>query len=376
MRTYSVALMVGVMLFLALTGYSQSTYVSSERRALTAPELLDAPDEWIQRSLGWADEIFDRFPPSIVEHPVRRAALIRLDDILHIESAPRNALVQVFYHRRMEKAVSQIQQTRVDDGIRIWKLYNHGFFVRTPIVSFCFDIMPGTEADGFPVEMRLMEQIADQADALFISHRHGDHVDVRVVQLFIERNKPVIAPEGLWQLQELESSSNRQDDSQRATLQNETVSNLLFPERSAEVVHEIPVQNGAQILRVVAYPGHQGTITNNVHLVTTPDGYTVVQTGDQSGSEEPGGDFDWIAHIGYNHDVDVFLPNCWSTNIKRFIRGVNPKLVITGHENEMGHTVDHREDYTKTYNRLFGTRYPFIVMTWGESYHYHRDGTY
>ena len=104
----------------------------------------------------------------------------------------------------------------------------------------------------------------------------------------------------------------------------------------------------------------------------TPDGYSVMQTGDQSGSEAPGGDFDWIAQIGHNHQVDVFMPNCWSTNIKRFIRGVDPALVITGHENEMGHTVDHREDYTQTYTRLFGTRYPYIVMSWGEAYHYHR----
>jgi hypothetical protein len=39
----------------------------------------------------------------------------------------------------------------------------------------------------------------------------------------------------------------------------------------------------------------------------------------------------------------------------------------------MGHTVDHREDYTQTYNRLFEARYPAIVMACGESYHYRRD---
>jgi hypothetical protein len=49
-------------------------------------------------------------------------------------------------------------------------------------------------------------------------------------------------------------------------------------------------------------------------------------------------------------------------------RGVNPNLILTGHENEMAHTVDHREDYTQTYNHLFGSAYPFIVMSWGEGY--------
>jgi hypothetical protein len=52
---------------------------------------------------------------------------------------------------------------------------------------------------------------------------------------------------------------------------------------------------------------------------------------------------------------------------------VNPKLILTGHENEMGHTVDHREDYTQTYNHLFGVPYPFIVMAWGESFLYRKQ---
>jgi L-ascorbate metabolism protein UlaG (beta-lactamase superfamily) len=364
-KTLSVILF-GLCLF--NVGYAQDSYVSSPRRALTAPELLDAPDEWIERSLGWVDDILGSYQPHVTEHPVRRAALIRIDDILHIKSAPHKPLIQNFYHQRIAQAVEQIERTKVDKGMKVWKLYNHGFFIRTAKVSFCFDIMPGARAEGFPVDMSIMERIADQADAMFISHRHGDHADPQVVELFIDRGKPVIAPEGLWQTDE---SSERSEE--RTAQLKEITKHLIYPERSAEIIHEIQIQNGKETLKVAAYPGHQGTMTNNVHLVITPDNFTVVQTGDQSGSEEPGWDFDWIAQIGHQYNVDLFLPNCWSTNIKRFIRGVDPQLVITGHENEMGHTVDHREDYTQTYNRLFGTRYPFIVMTWGESYHYEKE---
>ena len=323
-------------------------YLSSPRRAFTAPELLNAPDEWIERSLGWANDILDQFPPDLLERPVRRAALIRLDDVLHIESAPRNPLVQKFYRARMEKAVREIEATRVTEGMRIWKLYNHGFLVRTPAVSFAFDIVPGLKGEGFAVDTGLLERLAEQADALFISHQHGDHTSLPVIRLFVDRKKPVIAPE----VEALRAAK------------------VIFPKRSATTVHEIPIQNGKRVLKVVAYPGHQGDLINNVHLVTTPDGFTVVHTGDQSGAEGPLSDFDWIAHIGRNHRVDVLLPNCWTTDIGRMARGVNPEVIITGHENEMGHTVDHREDYTQTYNHLFGVRYPFIVMGWGESYHY------
>ena len=343
----------------ALTAWAQPApatkpYLSSPRRALTAPELRDAPDEWIDRSLQWADDILNEYPPDLVEHPVRRAALIRLDDVLHIESAPKKPLVQRFYRARIERAVHDIENTRVTSGMRIWKLYNHGWLVRTASVSFAFDIVPGTREPGFAVDRQVLERLADQADALFLSHLHGDHVNQGVVRLFLDRQKPVIAPEGLWSGQEI-------------------AARLTFPKRSATTVHSIPVQDGGQTLKVVAYPGHQGTlVTNNVHLVTTPEGFTVVQTGDQSGPEGPGSDFDWIAQVGAQHRVDVLLPNCWTTNIGRVARGVNPELIITGHENEMGHTVDHREDYTQTYNHLFGSRYPFIVMAWGETYHYRK----
>lgn len=335
----------------AAQGPPPKAYLSSPRRALTAPELKDAPDEWIDRSLRWAGDILDDYPPAVIENPVRRAALIRLDDILHIESAPAKPLVQEFYRARIEQAVREIEATPPAPGLRVWKLYNHGFFVRTASVSFAFDIVPGAGTPGFSVPREVLARLADQADALFISHRHADHANAGTARLFLDRRKPVVAPEGLWKGQEIAAA-------------------LVYPQRSATLVHTLPLLDGKRVLRFVAYPGHQGaSLINNVYLVTTPDGLTVVHTGDQSGADA---DFEWIDRIGRRHKVDLLLPNCWTDDIQRVARGVNPRLIITGHENEMGHTVDHREDYTQTYNHLFGSRYPFLVMAWGESYRYRR----
>jgi L-ascorbate metabolism protein UlaG (beta-lactamase superfamily) len=331
-------------------------FISSPRRLLTAPELLDAPDEWIDRSFQWVNYILHEFPPAAEEVPVRRAALIRLDDILHIESAPRKPIVQKYYRQRLEMAIAEIERTKVAAGMRIWKLYNHGFLVRTPTVSFTFDIVPGlARTPEFSIPDDLLARLVAQSDATFISHLHFDHANQQVAEMFLRQKKPVIAPEGLWA--DVPGLASR----------------MTYPKRGFET-HSIPIQDGKQQLRIVAYPGHQGKAPIvNVHLVTTPEGLSVVQTGDQSGFEGAGGDFDWIAQIGRDHHVDVLLPNCWGNQLGRTIRGVNPELVITGHENEMGHTVDHREDYTQTYNHLFEVRYPFIVMTWGESYHYRPD---
>jgi hypothetical protein len=150
----------------------------------------------------------------------------------------------------------------------------------------------------------------------------------------LSKNKPVIAPEGLW--------------ADRPALARK----LLYSKRSAQEVHRVPVRNASQVLQVVAYPGHQGRdVLVNVHLVSTPEGFTVVHTGDQSGDEGPGSDFDWLTQIGRDHQVDILLPNCWANGLSRIVRGVNPQMIITGHENELGHTVPHREDYTQTYTR-------------------------
>jgi L-ascorbate metabolism protein UlaG (beta-lactamase superfamily) len=362
-RIIRILTLAGGMVLLHCAAFTQEpskpAFVSSPRRVMTAPELKDAPDEWIERSLQWVDYILENYPPALVEHPVRRAALIRLDDVLHIESAPLKEPVQMFYRERMERAVTDIEQTKVTEGMRVWKLYNHGFLIRTPLVSIAFDIVPGMPSKtvtGFSISPDVLKRLVAQADVMFISHMHYDHANQDVARIFLDSQKPVVAPEGLW--------ANIPDLSTRLT----------YPKRSTEIVHSIAVRDGSVTLKVVAYPGHQGKAPIvNVNLVATPDGFTVVHTGDQSGFEGPGGDFDWIAQIGRDHHVDLLLPNCWGNELGRTIRGVNPELVITGHENEMSHTVDHREDYTQTYNHLFESHYPAIVMGWGESYLYRKD---
>lgn len=330
-------------------------FVSNSRRLLCAPELLDAPDEWIDRSLQWIDYILCNYPPGLVELPERRPALFRLDEVLHIESAPRKPLVQQFYQRRLQRAITEIEESKVTEGAHIWRLYNHGALIRTASISFAFDIVPGIPTPGFSLIQEWLTRLVAQSDALFISHKHPDHANADVARIFMAARKPVVAPERLF--------------AEDAALSNY----LTVPERSLDTVHEIAVQNGKRSLKVVTYPGHQGPpVRNNVNLVIAPEGFTVVHTGDQSGDEDPGHDFDWLAHVGHNHRVDVLLSNGWTNDLHRVVRGVNPQLVIPGHQNEITHEVSHREEYTQDYERMFGLHYPYIVMTWGENFLYRR----
>lgn len=309
----------------------------------------------VQLDLVWAG--LSRNPPSPVESIERKQALYLLDGILHDVHAPAREPVQRFFRERMEDAVNRMSETTVGSGAIVWKLYNHAFVIRTPSVTFAYDLVRGHSVgvDGFAVSNERMQQIVDRCDALFISHYHRDHADEWVAQAFLDAGKPVVAPPGIW--------SNR-------PIQSE----LTHLERAAHAVQSLPLADGIRSLKVVVYPGHQGDdIENNVTLVLTDEGMGFMQTGDQSNSD----DFSWIDTVAEHHDVTVLMPNCWTTDIVRLVEGVDPRLVITGHENELGHTIDHREPYWLTYERKEGSErfggsrevgydHPLVVMTWGE----------
>lgn len=286
---------------------------------LTAPELPDALDEWLDHSLQWVNYILQAYPPALEEFPARRAALIRLDDILHIESASRKALITKFYTERLATAIAEIERTKVTEGMRIWKLYNHGFLVRTPTVSLTFDIVPGVvRIPEFSIPDALLERLVAQSYATFISHLHNDHANQQVARMFLSHHKPVIAPKGVV---ERRAGPRFQADVSEA-------------EHGHSSCHR-----GAGRQADVASDRISGTPGPRSDRERTPSHYS----------------------RGLRCSASKLLGQCAG----RTIRGVNPELAITGHENEMGHTDDHREDYTQTYNHLFEVRYPFVVMAWG-----------
>jgi L-ascorbate metabolism protein UlaG (beta-lactamase superfamily) len=353
---------------------AQEAAVDSTTIQRTDPRLNEIQNRFLNQQasalLGVANEVIVKFSPQLPEPLERRLAMLLIDGVLHDPYAPQRRPVQEFFHARLEHALHQIEATRVEEGAVIWKLYNHGFIVRTATVTFGFDLVrahsvrarPSREViEGFVLSDDLMRDPVSQCDALFISHRHRDHADEWVAGAFIEQGKPVVAPPEIWEGKPIHPQ-------------------ITHLEREAHTVQTLPIQGGKLDLQVVVYPGHQGArIQNNVPLVITPEGMSFVQTGDQWSDDFD--DFDWIDEVSQHHEVDVLMPNCWTTDIVRMVQGFDPAVVITGHENEMGHTIDHREPYWLSYQRKTGSErfggnpdvgydHPLVLMTWGESYHY------
>ena len=302
-------------------------------------------------TLGVVNDVLNSYPPTLKEPMERKMALLMIDNVLHEEKAPYRQAVQDFFRQRILKAVEEIRSEKVTEGAVIWQLYNHAFVVKTRTVTLGFDIQRGLPGiAGFVISKETMLPLLNSLDVLFISHIHQDHADEWMAEQLLLQNKPVVTPPDVF-----------------ANLP--FYSKILHPERKAHLIHEIPLPEKGFNLKIVNYPGHQGsTILNDVTLVFTPEGMSFIQTGDQSNLE----DFGWIDSVGDHFPVDVAMVNSWSVYPgQRVAHGFRSKLTIAGHENEMGHTIDHREPYWLNYLRLGDpATFPWIQMAWGEKYHY------
>ncbi len=292
------------------------------------------------------NDVLERFPPQVPEPLERRMALTLLDLLAHDRYAPERPAVVDFIDTRLKRAVDEIEQTKITEGARIWKLYNHSFVVRTPSVTLAFDIVRSYGLHETLLDAAVVERLVAQCDVLFVSHFHADHADKEVARLFIEQGKPVVVPPRLWQSMP-----------------------VTCLERKPHELQTLALKDPARELKVAVYPGHQSekTLLNNVVLVFSPEGTSFAHTGDQYMIFD---DFDWIDKVAEHHRVDVLMPNCWTCNLPRMVDGFKPKLVVTGHENELGHPISQREPYWRSYDKLPKCSAPGLVMTWGESFHY------
>jgi len=328
------------------------------------PQLSQKDNDYLDRQakvfLDTVNVLLNQFPPApFPEARERGMAKLLLDAVLHEHYAAYRKPVQQYFRTQVDKVIRELETEKVEKGVRIWKIYDMAFIARTKSVTIAFDLVSGITSGSvdFAMTPEQIERLARQCDVLLITHRHQDHAEMAVAQQFISLGLPVVANESVWK--------------------NEPIfSQIIHLERNQEKVHKLKLKSG--VIDLIVFPGHQmKSIDNNVYLVKTPEGISLVHTGDQINEGDFMVDWDWIDKVGKNHKVDVLMPIAWTMDIMRMVKGFNPKMVMPGHELELGHTVWDRlpfwgdDEYLQlNYAELKKSVYPVVVLVWGESYHF------
>ena len=316
-------------------------------------------DAEYEAALADVEASLAKCPPDLAVSSERRDALTMLDLLFHDPFASERKAVQAFHVRRAELIADELEHDPVPtDGAKIYMFYNMGFIVRTHTVTLGFDLIRAEHLGQFALPDALMKRIIDQCDILFISHVHLDHADPWVAQTFIDEGKPAVGPPDLWADQAINAhlTKLKRDSSLRQTV----------------------MLKGGRELSVITNPGFQNMKTGdsvpcNVYVVKTPDGLLIAHTGDNNAYKPAG--MNWTDPQHPNQQIDVLLLNDWTMTLApRTLRGYNPRLVIAGHFDELGHAnVNARAPYWRGLVHGGKSIYPWLVMTWGESFNYRRD---
>lgn len=331
-------ILIGVALLLCLPMWAQTTANDNEFWGSADSYLM----RQTTRTLDLVNQSLKDYPPMTGNGLPRRLALSNLDAILHNTTFDKSEPLMHFVSTRMQQVIKGLKAPLTSDMV-VYKLYNDGFIVRTQSATVAFDMVMGSTYQLIPDS--LMTQLVDMCDVMFLTHNHRDHVDPGVVKMFTDRGKQVVAPD--------EALPNNKD--------------ILHFRK--EQVADLAIRLPKAALQVKVLPGHQDELQNNIYVVTTPEGFTFAQTGDQYLKE----DIPWLTQVTPQlPQVDVLLIICWAMELQTHVDAFRPKLVITGHENELGHGIDHREAYWMSYLKFDAQPYPYSLMTWGECYEYNK----
>ena len=310
------------------------------------------PDVMLQEQASIALEqsykILEKYPPTTQAGDERKLALFALDLLLHDVRLDNTPAFSAYINRTAKQILAKLRDQKPTDGqTRFYQCYNHGFIVQTSTVTIAIDLVRGGRNEASMISDSLMQHIVQHCDILFVSHAHGDHADLSVAKMFWEQGKQVVVPPGLW---------------------SDLSPNIITLRGEKQISQAIPLKPSDAPLQVSVYSGRQSNMLNNLYVITLPNGHTIMHTGDQDNQ----GDLALIAGIKEEIKIDILLAHCWLRPTHEIIQSINPALVITGHQNEMAHTIDHREAFWMTFLRMENVGAPYVVMAWGESYSYGR----
>ncbi len=294
--------------------------VSSAITAARAAVKDTDQQDWIAKSLRAVEVGLDACPPDRDNWSARRELLLLADiPIRARQNDTCKRSIGEFFQRRMVRTLEGIPATRVGRGVRIWRLYNMGFVVKSADATIGFDIHPGRVFDNTMTKSQ-QRRLAELLDVAFVSHQHPDHLSREFVGQMLEAGKKVVLPEGIAK-----------------EIKGQNVVRLWDARTEPYTVGPVDIW---------PYPGRQFSIPpvrNCVYIVRT-GGFLVMHQGDNDYSALYG-------KIAKEHRVDILLGNCWA-GLNKCVTTIAPRLLITGHENEVKHVKGLRPGFWRTFKEL------------------------
>lgn len=87
------------------------------------------------------------------------------------------------YRNAFDKILYELENTEVEYGTAaVWLLYNMGYIVKTPSGTY-----------GVDIYHRWSEKLEPYLDFLAVTHNHGDHADLKLMDAMVAKGKPVLS---------------------------------------------------------------------------------------------------------------------------------------------------------------------------------------
>lgn len=289
---------------------------------------------WIGATYQTVAKLEEICPPSADNRKIREKILGLLDYPIHVNNYDKNAdvkMLQSFYSSTSEYLMRAKEQmmsfisTPGSEGLEIFKFYNMGFVIKNGDKTIGIDI---TDKQGLPEQYIIWSQedystIASALDILFLTHPHSDHYSITLLQAMLSAGKTIVLPckmEGL-----------NLDKAGECVVLDKTMAEPM------EICG----------IKVLALCGNQGeNIPCNIYLLDI-DGRRIVHNGDNYDRS--------IEALLANHSpAEVIIASSWNKvqSILSYAMSKDVRQIfIPAHENELCHSVDHRESYRELFTR-------------------------
>ena len=237
-----------------------------------------------------------------------------------------------YVRRAVRRVLEEVKSTAVAQGsLRAWHVYNMAYVLKGPQHTVLIDFTPYPHFEGCETWTDAdWQAFAEIGDVLAVTHPHRDHTSYPLMERMRTLGKPLVLP---------------------CAMTNRLTGVRYEAGDDVHVLssdHAEPVDIGG--VKFWNFMGFQGGVPCNTYLIEIDD-VRVADNGDNSPKER-----EW--NLVKCPPADVIISSSWSlvTNIVSACAATpgfnrDTAVFLPSHENELMHSVPHRESYQRLYGR-------------------------